>query len=93
VTVLEQRVAYGKAVHVRQRHIQKDELGRKRLREPERGRLVARLSDDFESLRFEERTDERPEAGVVVDNQNGRRHEQIVAWRATPRIRGSPVLR
>jgi hypothetical protein len=28
---------------------------------------------------------------MVVDDQDGRRHEQIVARRASPRIRGSPV--
>jgi hypothetical protein len=29
---------------------------------------------------------------MVVDDQDGRRHEQIVARRASPRIRGSPVV-
>ena len=45
----------------------------------ERRRAVGRLADDVEPLGLEQRAGERPEAGVVVDDEDGRRHGRIVA--------------
>ena len=89
----EQRLADGEAVHVRQRHVQQHELGRERPRQRERRRPVRRLADDVEPLRLEQRAGERPEAGVVVDDQDGRRHGEIVARGAAAPHQGQPCGR
>ena len=88
----EQRLADGEAVHVRQRDIQEDELGRERTPELERGCAVGRLPDDLEPLSLEQRAREGPKAGMVVDDQDGRRHESDRGTARVARIRGSPLV-
>ena len=50
-------------------------LGRERTPERERRCSVGRLRDYLEPLSLEQRAREGPKAGVVVDDQDGRRHE------------------
>ena len=54
--------------------VYEDERRRERPRERERGLPVCCLPDDLEALGLEQRARERPEAGVVVDYEDGRRH-------------------
>ena len=57
-------------------------LERTRLRQ--RRGAIGGLADDLEPTRHQQRAGERPEVGVVVDDQDGRAHAVIVARRPGP---------
>ncbi len=71
--VLQQRIADGEAVHVGQSDVKQHEFRRERPSKRDRRGAVHRLTYDVEALSLEQRVRaKRPEAGVVVDDQNGR---------------------
>ena len=62
------------AVQIRELHVQENNRGLKACNRGDRRLAVRRLTDHREALRLEQRAGQRPERGVVVDDQNGRSH-------------------
>lgn len=77
---------------IRELDIQQDEL-REQAPDGNHGRLtVRRLPDDVEGITLQEPARERSEAGMVVNDQHGARHIQIVAELHHERIGAHPTL-
>ena len=64
---------------VRQQHVEQHDVGPQRAHRRERRGAVARLVDDGEACGLEQPAREAPEARVVVDDEDRRRHIRIVA--------------
>jgi hypothetical protein len=80
VPVPEQTGRHLEAVEVGEPHVEQDDVGAKLPRRPERGDAGLRLADHLEPLRAEDGARRRPEAGVIVHDEDGR-HDLIVSDR------------
>ena len=69
------------AAQVGKTDIEQDEIGIEFPCQPKRGLAVSRLADDLETVQFEEAPNGGPERRVIVDDEDGQGHVQIVTHR------------
>src|SRR6185312_3445313 len=80
------------AVGVGELDVEQDDVGRELAGGAHAVCAAPRLADHVEALRFEQRPRPGAEAGVVVDDQDAKRHAAIVAYAGFPGDTGSHTL-
>ena len=70
----------GKPVDVGKPHVQQDDVRLQLARRAQRVGAVGGLAHDLVALVLEQPSRAGPEAGVVVDDQHGRRHGQTIVY-------------
>jgi hypothetical protein len=81
---------YFEPVNAGKLNIKQDKLRPQPLRLGDSGLAISGLAHDLDPIRLKQRTGHLPEALMVVDDQDGERHQISVASRTTAHTRANP---